>query len=87
MESARRELRPHGVRVTNLLASRVDTHFRGKQPGSRPEALSAEEVGAVIASIFQLPAKVEFRELQLAAISTTFGPFEEAGAPLEARPT
>jgi NAD(P)-dependent dehydrogenase (short-subunit alcohol dehydrogenase family) len=80
MESARRELRPDGVRVTNLLASRVDTHFRGKQPGSRPEALTADEMGAIVASVFALPPKVEMREIRLSAIGTTFGPFPEQAA-------
>jgi len=77
MESARRELRSHDVRITMLLASRVDTYFRGKQPGGRPEALSADEIGEMIGGLFDLPPRVEYREVHVSAITTTFGPYPE----------
>lgn len=81
MESARRELRGRRIRVTNIFASRVDTFFRGKQPGSRPEALTADEVGDVVAALFRMPDRLEVRELHLSALTTTFGPFPEVAPP------
>ncbi|WP_217558977.1 SDR family oxidoreductase [Streptomyces sp. GbtcB6] len=77
LETARRETRHDGVRVTTLVPSRVDTYFRGKHPGDRPDALSMEEVADVIASVFALPARVEIREIQLSSIISPFGVFPE----------
>ncbi|MGK4579913.1 SDR family oxidoreductase [Kitasatospora sp. HPMI-4] len=77
LETARRELREDGVRVTALVPSRVDTYFRGKHPGSRPEALSMTEVADVVATLFALPPRVEVRELQLSSIHSSFGLFPE----------
>ncbi|MEV4915839.1 SDR family NAD(P)-dependent oxidoreductase [Streptomyces tirandamycinicus] len=77
LETARRELREDGVRVTALVPSRVDTYFRGKQPGSRPEALSMDEVADVVKMLFAMPTRVEVRELQLASIHSSFGMFPE----------
>jgi NADP-dependent 3-hydroxy acid dehydrogenase YdfG len=77
VEAVRRDVRPHGVRVTQLLPSRVDTHFRGKTPGARHDSLSTEEVGRLIAVIFNLPQRVEVRELPVSAITSSYGPFEE----------
>jgi NAD(P)-dependent dehydrogenase (short-subunit alcohol dehydrogenase family) len=75
--TARRELRPHGVRVTAVVPSRVDSYFRGKQPGSRPEAMSLAEIATVVGTLFHLPPRVEIREIQLSTLSTTFGPYPE----------
>jgi NADP-dependent 3-hydroxy acid dehydrogenase YdfG len=77
VEAIRREVRPHGVRVTQLLPSRVDTYFRGKVPGGRPDSLSIEEVGHLIAMIFALPSRIEVREIPVSAITASYGPFEE----------
>ncbi|MEU4062662.1 SDR family NAD(P)-dependent oxidoreductase [Streptomyces wedmorensis] len=73
LETARGELRADGVRVTALVPSRVDTYFRGKQPGARPEALSMAEIADVVAMLFSVPSRVEIRELHLSSIHSTFG--------------
>ncbi|HST47198.1 SDR family oxidoreductase [Jatrophihabitans sp.] len=81
LEVARREARNAGVRITALLPSRVDTAFQGSLPsaaaGCRPGSLSADEVAEVIGWLFELPAGVEVRELQLAALTSSFGPYDE----------
>jgi NADP-dependent 3-hydroxy acid dehydrogenase YdfG len=77
MEVVRAECRPDGVRVTTLAPSRVDTYFRGKRPGMRPQSLSAIEVATVVASVLELPTRVEIREMRLAAITSTYGPYPE----------
>jgi NADP-dependent 3-hydroxy acid dehydrogenase YdfG len=81
LEVARREARADGVRISTLWPSRVDTSFQGSMPvagpGSRPGSLSAEDVAAVIEWLFGLPAGMEVRELQLAALTATYGPYEE----------
>lgn len=80
METLRHETRAQGLRVTNLLMSRVDTHFRGKQPGGRPSALSCEEVAGVVLTLLALPARVEVRELALSSITSTYGPYPETAS-------
>lgn len=81
LEVARREARESGVRVTALLPSRVDTSFQGSLEfagaGCRPGSLSADTVAEVIGWLFELPAEVEVRELQLSALTSTFGPYQE----------
>ncbi|WP_159080496.1 SDR family NAD(P)-dependent oxidoreductase [Nocardia suismassiliense] len=77
LETARREHRGAGLRVSALALSRVDTHFRGKQPGDRPEAMSISEAAALVANVFALPRRIEIRELKASSITTTFGPYPE----------
>jgi len=81
LEVARREARASGVRVTALLPSRVDTSFQGSLEsagvGCRPGSLSVDNVAEVIGWLFDLPATVEVRELQLAALTSSFGPYQE----------
>ncbi|MFE0426987.1 SDR family NAD(P)-dependent oxidoreductase [Streptomyces sp. NPDC058953] len=81
LEVTRREVRDKQVRVCSVLPSRVDTHFQGAHesaaPGSRDGALAAEDVAAVVAGLFRLPPHVEVREIQLSAMTSTFGPFPE----------
>lgn len=77
LETARRELRADGVRVTALLPSRVDSYFRGKRPGARPEALSLAEMAEVVGTLFTLPPRVEIREVHLSALTTPYGPYPE----------
>lgn len=81
LEVARREARADGVRISTLWPSRVDTSFQGSMPvagpGSRPGSLSAEDVAGVVEWLFGLPAGMEVRELQLAALTATYGPYQE----------
>lgn len=81
LETVRREVRQHGVRVSAVLPSRVDTHFRGSHdqaaPGTRKGALSAADVAHVVSALFTFPANVEVRNVQLAAMTATYGPFPE----------
>ena len=77
VEAVRRDVRTRGVRVTQLLPSRVDTHFRGKTPGARRDSLSATDVGCLITMLFNLPERIEVRELPVSAITSSYGPFEE----------
>lgn len=84
LEVARRETREAGVRVTALLPSRVDTAFQGSldsaAAGCRPGSLSVEHVAEVIGWLFELPPEVEVRELQLSALTSTFGPYQEVSS-------
>ena len=80
VEAVRREVRPKGVRVTQIMPSRVDTYFRGKKPGNRPDSLSTSEVGQLVATVFELPTRVEVREMPVSAITASYGPFEECSA-------
>ena len=77
LESLRLELRPRGVRLTHLMVGRVDTYFRHRQPGQRPNALQADDVAALVATVFALPAHCELRELEAAALNGSFGPYAE----------
>lgn len=81
LEVIRREVRSRNVRVSAVLPSRVDTHFAGNHPvaapGCREGALGADDVAEVVATLFDLPAHVEIRHLQLAAMTSTYGPFPE----------
>ncbi|MEV5281823.1 SDR family oxidoreductase [Streptomyces sp. NPDC051994] len=81
-ETFRREVRGNRVRVTALYPGRVDTHFRGRQPGDRPEILQPEDIAATVEHVFALPDHVELRELSICSIHSTYGPFEES-APTE----
>lgn len=77
LDVARRETRSHGVRVSAVLPSRVDTFFEGGHPdavpGTRAGALSADHVAEVVAGLFALPPTVEIRNIQLAAMTSTYG--------------
>jgi NAD(P)-dependent dehydrogenase (short-subunit alcohol dehydrogenase family) len=77
LETVRRETRDTGLRVSTVSLSRVDTYFRGKQPGTRPEALSIEDAALVVSGIFTLPWRVEIRDIEASAITSTFGPYPE----------
>lgn len=73
----RRENRGAGVRVTTIHPSRVDTYFRGKQPGTRPEALSMYDVADVVGWLFSLPRHVEIQDLSLGSIHAPYGNLPE----------
>ena len=55
----------------------VDSYFRGKTPGDRPGSLAIEEVAGVVEGLFAMPRNVEVREIHLASMAMTFGPFPE----------
>ncbi|MET8759460.1 SDR family oxidoreductase [Lentzea sp. NPDC004782] len=81
LEVVRREVRESGVRISALLPSRVDTYFQGSYaeagPGTREGSLSADDVAEVVGGLFDLPGHVEVRRLELAAMTSTYGPFPE----------
>ncbi|GIF15712.1 SDR family NAD(P)-dependent oxidoreductase [Actinoplanes teichomyceticus] len=81
LEVARRELRERGVRVSLVVPSRVDTFFEGAYtdaaPGTRKGALTAADIAALVTGIFRLPPEIEVRETHVAAMTSTFGPFQE----------
>jgi NADP-dependent 3-hydroxy acid dehydrogenase YdfG len=81
LETVRREVRRHNIRVSAVLPSRVDTHFQGSHneaaPGTRKGALAAADVAQVVSALFTLPPHVEVRNMQLAAMTATYGPFPE----------
>lgn len=81
LEVVRREVRDRNVRVTAVLPSRVDTYFQGAHPdaapGTRAGALRADDVAEVVGGLFELPEHVEVRQLHMAAMTSTYGPFPE----------
>lgn len=81
LEVMRREVRGRGIRVSLVAPSRVDTHFVGShpqaRPGTRPGALSAEDVGQIVGTLFRLPSHIEIREIQVSSMTATFGPYPE----------
>ncbi|MFM0626832.1 SDR family oxidoreductase [Paraburkholderia xenovorans] len=81
LETARLELRGAGVRISVLFPGRVDTSFKGGHsdaaPGTRPGALSADEVAGVVQYLFTMPRNVEMREVHMASLTSTFGPFSQ----------
>ncbi|MBN9795614.1 short-chain dehydrogenase [Pseudonocardia sp. TMWB2A] len=83
LNTTRREVRPHGVRVTAVVPSRVDSYFRGKRPGARPEALSIDEMGEIVVSLLTVPPRVEVQEITLASVTSTFGPYDELYSTLD----
>lgn len=77
IETARRESRSNGVRITNVVLGPVDTYFRGKKPGDRPGTLAIDDVASVIENLFAMPHDVEVREIHLTSMLKPFGPFSE----------
>lgn len=81
LDSLRREVRPHGIRVGMLFPSRVDTYFQGSRdtasPGARLGSLTSEDVAAAIVYMLDQPPAVEIREIHLGAVAATYGPFDE----------
>ena len=76
LESMRLETRSRGIRTTVVFPSRVDTFFGGKRPGDRADALGANDIANVISVVLALPCHVEMREVLVAAMGSSFGPFE-----------
>jgi 3-oxoacyl-[acyl-carrier protein] reductase len=73
VESFREEYRPSGLRVTMIFVSRVKTHFGGKTPEQRTNALDAEELGELAAWLVNRPQSVEYREVKVSAIAAAYG--------------
>lgn len=84
IESFRREVRPAGVRVTSIYPSRVDTHFRDREPGLRPEALQTSDIAELVQFLLGLPPHVEIRSLAVSSLTSSYGPFPEVGPLAEA---
>jgi len=69
--SLRKEVRPHGVKVSVIYPGMVDTYFNG-EPGGAATAhthLRPEDVAAAIAYVLQAPAHVVVDELMLHPLS------------------
>jgi NAD(P)-dependent dehydrogenase (short-subunit alcohol dehydrogenase family) len=69
----REEVRAEGVRVSLVRTNRIDTGFNGGRAGSRPEALTADQVADIIEFVCQQPDGVEVRELSLASSRSPYG--------------
>ncbi|WP_410014886.1 SDR family oxidoreductase [Sodalis sp. C49] len=80
LDITRLELRSHSIRVSLLFPSRVDTYFNGShvdaKPGTRADALSADDISQAILMLFELPETMEIREMQVCSISSSFGPYK-----------
>tara|TARA_R110002110_G_scaffold98919_1_gene253006 strand:- start:5710 stop:6450 length:741 start_codon:yes stop_codon:yes gene_type:complete len=77
VEALRRETRADGLRISNVILSRVDSYFRNKKPGARPQGLTTDEVAEAIEWIFSTKERLEVRELRLSALTETFGVLPE----------
>jgi NADP-dependent 3-hydroxy acid dehydrogenase YdfG len=79
METARLELRADGIRISMIFPGRVDTCFKGSHatasPGTRRDALHADDVARVVSALFTFPDSVEIREVHIASMHSGFGPF------------
>lgn len=61
------ELRPHGIRVTCVCPSEVQTHFGGKTGRNNPNKLYAEDIAATIMAALDMPRRVLWPELAVFA--------------------
>jgi 3-oxoacyl-[acyl-carrier protein] reductase len=61
------ELRPHGIRVTCLCPSEVQTNFGGRTGRNNPNKLYAEDIAATIFAGLDLPRRVLWPELAVFA--------------------
>jgi len=61
------ELRPHGIRVTCLCPSEVQTHFDGKVGRNNPNKLYAEDIANTILAALDMPRRVLWPELAVFA--------------------
>jgi 3-oxoacyl-[acyl-carrier protein] reductase len=66
-QSWQAELRPHGIRVTCLCPSEVQTHFDGKTGRNNPNKLYAEDIAATIMAALAMPRRVLWPELAVFA--------------------
>lgn len=61
------ELRPHGIRVTCVCPSEVQTNFGGKAGRNNPNKLYAEDIAATIMAALTMPRRVLWPELAVFA--------------------
>ncbi len=61
------ELRPHGIRVTCLCPSEVQTNFDGKTGRDNPNKLYADDIAATILAALGMPRRVLWPELAVFA--------------------
>ena len=61
------ELRPHGIRVTCVCPSEVQTNFGGRTGRNNPNKLYAEDIAATICAALDMPRRVLWPELAIFA--------------------
>ena len=61
------ELRPHGIRVTCVCPSEVQTNFGGKAGRNNPNKLYAEDIAATIMAALNMPRRTLWPELAVFA--------------------
>jgi 3-oxoacyl-[acyl-carrier protein] reductase len=61
------ELRPHGIRVTCICPSEVQTNFGGRTGRNNPNKLYADDIAATIMAGLELPRRVLWPELAVFA--------------------
>ena len=61
------ELRPHGIRVTCVCPSEVQTNFGGNVGRNNPNKLYAEDIGETIMAAFNMPRRALWPELAVFA--------------------
>ena len=61
------ELRPHGIRVTCVCPSEVQTNFGGKGGRNNPNKLYAEDIGETILAALNMPRRALWPELAVFA--------------------
>lgn len=61
------ELRPHGIRVTCVCPSEVQTNFGGKSGRNNPNKLYARDIAATIMAALDMPSRVLWPELAVFA--------------------
>lgn len=61
------ELRPHGIRVTCVCPSEVQTNFGGKTARNNPNKLYASDISATIMAALDMPGRVLWPELAVFA--------------------
>lgn len=61
------ELRPHGIRVTCICPSEVQTNFGGRTGRNNPNKLYADDIAATILAAVDMPRRVLWTELAIFA--------------------
>ena len=61
------ELRPHGIRVTCVCPSEVQTNFGGRAGRNNPNKLYADDIGETIMAALNMPRRALWPELAVFA--------------------